>query len=108
MDSLPLSQPEPVPVLPLRRILRFMGIDRAIGYTVLARGWAALAGLVSLLLIARTLSPAEQGYYYTFGSLVALQIVFELGFSYVILQLASHERAELSISSDYEINGAPI
>jgi hypothetical protein len=39
---------------------------------------------------------------------VALQIVFELGFSYVILQLASHERAEISISGDYEISGAPV
>jgi len=59
-------------------------------------------------LIARFLSPAEQGYYYTFGSLVAMQMVFELGFSFVILQLASHERAHLSISSDYDITGDPI
>lgn len=87
---------------------RVLGIDRAIGFTVLARFWSSAAGLVTVALIARFLSPAEQGYYYTFGSLVALQIVFELGFSYVILQLASHERAELSISSDYEISGAPI
>ena len=43
-----------------------------------------------------------------FGSLVALQIVFELGFSFVILQLASHERAHLTISKDYEITGDPI
>jgi hypothetical protein len=39
---------------------------------------------------------------------VALQIVFELGFSVVILQLASHERAQLSISSDYELSGDPV
>ena len=89
----------------LRKVL---GLDRAVGFTVLARFWSSAAGLVTVALIARFLSPAEQGYYYTFGSLVALQIVFELGFSYVILQLASHERAELSISADYEISGAPI
>jgi O-antigen/teichoic acid export membrane protein len=89
-------------------IRRVLGIDRAIGFTVLARFWSSAAGLVTVALIARFLSPAEQGYYYTFGSLVALQIVFELGFSFVILQLASHERAELSISSDYEIIGPPI
>ena len=87
---------------------RVLGLDRAIGFTVLARFWSSAAGLVTVALIARFLSPAEQGYYYTFGSLVALQIVFELGFSFVILQLASHERAELSISTDYEISGAPI
>jgi O-antigen/teichoic acid export membrane protein len=87
---------------------RVFGIDRAIGFTVLARFWASAAGLVTVALIARFLSPAQQGYYYTFGSLVALQIVFELGFSFVILQLASHERAELQISDDYEINGSSI
>jgi len=85
-----------------------LGLDRAVGFTVLARFWSSAAGLVTVALIARFLSPAQQGYYYTFGSLVALQIVFELGFSFVILQLASHERAELSISSDYEISGDPI
>src|SRR3984885_4181710 len=85
-----------------------LGIDRAIGFTILARGWASLAGLITVALIARFLSPAEQGYYYTFGSLIALQIVFELGFSLVILQMASHERAHLTFSADYEITGAPI
>jgi hypothetical protein len=85
-----------------------VGLDRAVGFTVLARFWGSAAGLVTVALIARFLSPAEQGYYYTFGSLVALQIIFELGFSFVILQLASHERARLSISSDYEITGDPI
>ena len=87
---------------------RVLGVDRAIGFTVLARVWASAAGLVTVVLIARFLSPAEQGYYYTFGSLVALQIVFELGFSFVILQLASHERSCLTISGDYDITGDPI
>ena len=89
----------------LRHVL---GLDRAIAFTVLARGWSSMAGVVTVALIARFLSPAEQGYYYTFGSLVALQIVFELGFSFVILQMASHERAHLSFSADYVIEGDPI
>jgi len=111
-DSLPEVAPLPLNasgVAGIRHwIGRVLGLDRAVGFTVLARFWSSAAGLVTVALIARFLSPAQQGYYYTFGSLVALQIVFELGFSYVILQLASHERAELSISSDYEIRGAPI
>ena len=89
-------------------IARVLGVDRAIGFTVLARLWASAAGLVTVFLIVRFLSPAEQGYYYTFGSLVALQIMFELGFSFVILQMASHERAHLDISPEYEITGSPI
>jgi hypothetical protein len=85
-----------------------LGVDRAIAFTVLARVWSSAAGVITVLLIARFLSPAEQGYYYTFGSLVALQIVFELGFSIVILQLASHERAHLAISSDGVVSGDPV
>src|SRR3954464_6956241 len=84
-----------------------LGLDRAIGFTLLARFWSGAAGIVTVALIARFLSPPEQGFYYTFGSLVALQIVFELGFSFVILQMASHERAHLSISPSYEITGDP-
>jgi O-antigen/teichoic acid export membrane protein len=85
-----------------------LGLDRAVGFTVLARFWGSAAGLVTIFLIARFLTPAEQGYYYTFGSLVAIQMIFELGFSFVILQMASHERARLSISVDYEITGDPV
>jgi hypothetical protein len=85
-----------------------LGFDRAIIFTVLARVWSSSAGIVTVLLIARFLTPAEQGYYYTFGSLVALQIVFELGFSIVILQLASHERAHLSIAADGVVTGDPV
>jgi len=82
-----------------------LGIDKAIAFTILARGWASLAGLVTVALIAHFMSPAEQGYYYTFGSLIALQIVFELGFSFVIMQVASHERAHLVFSPGGRISG---
>jgi len=58
-------------------------------------------------LIARFLSPAEQGYYYTFGSLVAMQIVFELA-SLCDLADGKSRTARLSISSDHEITGNPL
>ncbi len=111
-EGLPGIAPLPLKASSAARVRHWMrrvlGVDRAIGFTVLARLWSSSAGLVTIALIARFLSPAEQGYYYTFGSLVALQVVFELGFSFVILQLASHERAELSIVDDCEIHGSPI
>src|SRR6202046_587769 len=110
-EGLPEVAPLPLKASGVARIRHWirqvLGLDRAVGFTVLARFWSSAAGLVTVVLIARFLSPAEQGYYYTFGSLVALQVVFELGFSYVILQMASHERAKLSISSEYEITGSP-
>ena len=63
---------------------------------------------MTVLLIARFLTPNEQGYYYTFYSLVALQVVFELGFSFVVLQLAAHERARLTFAPDGRIEGDPV
>ena len=89
----------------LEKIKHILGLDRAIAFTVLARGWSTMAGVVNILLIAHFLTASEQGYYYTFASLVALQIVFELGLSFVILQLAAHERAFLQIHEDGSITG---
>jgi hypothetical protein len=89
----------------LARIKHLLGVDRAVAFTVLARGWSTIAGVVNILLVARFLSLSEQGYYYTFASLVALQFVFELGFSFVILQLAAHECAHLQIHRDGSITG---
>jgi hypothetical protein len=92
------------PARKIARLKHFIGLDRAIAWTLAARLWSMAAGIATLLLIAHYLSPAQQGYYYTFSSLVALQVFFELGFSYVVLQLASHERARLTIA-DREVLG---
>jgi hypothetical protein len=104
---------ETVPITPLDKLSpktssfsvkeflrRACGLDRAISFTIAARGWSSFAGIVTLFAISRFLTPVEQGIYYTFSSLIALQIVFELGFSFVILQLASHEAAHLTRTSD--------
>jgi len=85
-----------------------LGLDRAAVFTVLARGWASASGLVTIALIAHFLSAAQQGYYYTYASLIALQMVFELGFSQVVMQLASHERAHLAITSNGAITGSEV
>lgn len=82
-----------------------LGLDRAVTFTVLARSWTSGSGLVTIVLIAHFLSPSQQGYYYTFASLIALQMVFELGFSQVVMQLASHESAHLSIREDGAVAG---
>ena len=82
-----------------------LGLDRAVAFTVLARTWTSGSGLITVFLIARFLSPAEQGYYYTYASLIALQMVFELGFSQVVIQHASHERAHLSIGPKGTVTG---
>lgn len=90
------------------RLKHISGLDRAIGFTVLARTWSVLSGALTVLFIARFLSPPEQGYYYTFAGLVAIQVVFELGFSFVVLQLAAHEGAELQFHGTGEITGSEV
>jgi O-antigen/teichoic acid export membrane protein len=46
-------------------------------------------------MIAHFFRSDEQGYYYTFSSILGLQIFFELGFSYTLMQCVSHEKAHL-------------
>lgn len=82
------------------------GVNRAIGFGVLTRLWSALAGPVTILLIATRFSKVEQGYYYTFSSVLALQVFFELGLLTVLAQFAAHEFAFLSWGDRGEIRGS--
>jgi O-antigen/teichoic acid export membrane protein len=92
----------------IERTLSGLGIDRAVGWTVAARVWSILAGPVSVILIAAHLSAEEQGFYYTFASIVAFQVMFELGLGLVIVQFASHEKAFLEWSSDGTLTGGDV
>lgn len=85
--------------------LRKLGFNRAISYGVLTRVWSLLAGPVTILMIATRLSKVQQGFYYTIGSLLAMQIFFELGLMTVIAQFASHEFAQLSWGPDGAVEG---
>lgn len=83
-------------------------IDRAIGWTAAARIWPILAGPVSVVLIAARLNAGEQGFYYTFASIVSFQVMFELGLGMVVLQFASHEKAFLEWQSDGTVQGSDV
>ena len=85
-----------------------LGLDGAVAFTFVARCVNIVSSTGTVLLIVRFLSPVEQGYYYTLLSLVSLQLVFELGFSFVILQHAAHESAHLTLHSDGRIEGDPV
>lgn len=89
-------------------IRRRLGVDRAIAYTLIGRGWSLIAGPVTIVLIARFLGPEEQGFYYTFGSVIALNIFFELGLTYVLLQFASHEKAYLEWTTGGTLSGSEV
>jgi O-antigen/teichoic acid export membrane protein len=92
----------------IERTLAGLGIDRAVGWTVAARMWSMLAGPLSVILIASHLSAEEQGFYYTFASVVSFQTVFELGLGMVIVQFASHEKAFLEWRSDGTLTGSDV
>jgi O-antigen/teichoic acid export membrane protein len=79
------------------RLLRVLGVDRAVGYAVLGNLTVLILGPVTVLLIAWRFSPELQGYYYTFGSLVALQALFDMGLGQAIIQFASHDWSALSL-----------
>jgi hypothetical protein len=66
-------------------------IDRAIVFAVAGRGWQGLAGVLSLWIIARSITPEIQGVYYIFLNLLAIQSFFDLGLTAVLVYCASHE-----------------
>lgn len=82
-----------------------VGLDIHVFHTLMLRGWAVLAGGLSIVLIPLFMSPTQQGFYYTFAGVLALQVFFELGLNQVIIQLVSHEAAHLTIHDDGTVNG---
>ncbi len=80
-------------------------IDSAVLYAILARGWSFAAGPVTALFIASRFSPEIQGFYYTFGPILALQTFAELGIGLAITQFASHEWSKLKIGENGKIEG---
>lgn len=81
------------------KMLRRLEIDRAVFFGILARIWGVLAGPITALLIVLNFTPEYQGYYYTFGSLLALQVFVELGLGTVIIQFSSHEWSKLKLNN---------
>ncbi len=90
----------------LRKSADKMGIDGAIVLTIFSRVIQAGGGVFTLILITQFLSPVEQGYYYTFGSILAIQVFFELGLNGIITQFVAHENAALVWSQSNTFTGS--
>ena len=84
----------------LLKITKKAGIDKAIFFTSSSRIVGGLGGVVSVLFIARYLTGIEQGFYYTFGSILAIQVFFELGLNGIITQYVAHEASHLTQKGD--------
>lgn len=88
-------------MLQLRKLKQFLvwaHFDRAVAFSVLVKMWGLISGPVTIFLIASRFKPVVQGYYYTFNSLLALQVFVELGLGYVLTQFASHEWSHLEVN----------
>lgn len=77
-----------------------LGMDKAIAYTSGNGMIGAFMGVFSVVLYATCLTKEEQGYYYTFASVLAIQGFFELGFTGIMTQFVAHEHAHLSWKDD--------
>lgn len=86
-------------------MLKYFGINRAVGYGLMIRIWSVFSGPISMVIIAASLNISEQGFYYTFASLLGLQIFFELGLVTVLAQFISHEFVSLSWGDNGELVG---
>lgn len=64
-----------------------IGIDGAIAFTILSRIIQAGGGIITLIFIAKCLTKVEQGYYYTFGSILAIQIFLNSDFQVLLPSL---------------------
>jgi hypothetical protein len=80
-------------------------LDFHVLVTLLFRSWSILAGGATVFLLPLWISPTEQGYYFTFASVLALQIFFELGLNQIVMQLVSHEVAHLTETADGRLTG---
>jgi O-antigen/teichoic acid export membrane protein len=86
-------------------IKNIFGLDRAILYTLITKIIQIFGGLFSILVIVKFLKIEEQGFYYTFSSLAALQVFFELGLNSIIIQFVAHEKSFLSWKKIYMLEG---
>lgn len=107
-DAPPLDVPpvtEEVDPGRLRRLARRFEFDRAVLYVLAARAWQTIAGPITILLIATRLTPLEQGFYYSFGSLLSLQSLFELNLGVVLVIAAGREWTQLRLDKGGHVAG---
>lgn len=88
-----------------KRIIKHLHADAQVIATLAFRFWGVLSGGITLTLIPFLMGSVEQGYYFTFASILALQVFFELGFGQVIIQFVAHEAALLQKSHSGEYRG---
>jgi hypothetical protein len=70
----------------LKSLLQKIGMDKSIAYSSGARVVQGIAGVLTVFFVSTFLTGVEQGFYFTFGSILALQVFFELGLTGIMTQ----------------------
>lgn len=83
-----------------KNIARKAGLDKAIAYSSSSRIVSGLAGVFAIFFISLFLTGVEQGFYFTFGSILALQVFFELGLTGIMTQYVSYEASQLELDNE--------
>lgn len=87
------------------KLARLVGADLPTVSIMVNKIFNVVKGPISFYFIVKFLNPTQQGYWYTFGSLGALTVFAELGFTVIITQYVSHEFANLSFSEGGKLTG---
>lgn len=80
----------------IRKIISVINIDKNVSIFLSGRLFSYISYPLTLALIINFLNPVEQGYYYTFLTLLSFSMFLELGLGIILTNFASHEFAKLS------------
>ena len=80
-------------------------MDKAIAYSSGARIVQGVAGVLTVFFVSTFLTGVEQGFYFTFGSILALQVFFELGLTGIMTQYVAHEVSHLKMNNQNVYQG---
>ena len=84
------------------------GVDRIFAVNLATRVWMLAFGPVVLGVIIHKLAIAEQGFYYTFLSLIGLSVFLDMGFTRAVQVFTSHEFAALSLPQGKPMEGSAL
>ncbi len=87
----------------INAVLEKLMLDSHIISTILYRFWTIFVGVILIVAIPICFDEIEQGYYFTFSSLIALQVFFELGLNFVVMQKVSSLMCGSKISKSNQI-----
>ncbi len=88
-----------------RRNIRANAISRSVIYASLGNIVALIIGPITAYLVITHFSLTLQGFYYTFGSLLQLRFLADMGLGQTIIQFSSHEWAYLKWDKSGKIIG---